>query len=268
MDLLKNYNILGKPATYQRNRVTMKEIEGILNSISHRPWILPKGRWRYYQEWNNALFLHWKVPTAELTKLVPKDISVDTFNEESWISLVAFTMERIRPRNFPAVSIVSDFYEINIRTYVTKENKCGVYFLSIEAAKQISCFVAKSLSGLPYIKASIHVQKNSASYKYSSINVAKGFHFDANFTIGERISNKSELDNWLTERYALYLNIGQKVFRYETHHKAWDLNMVEISDLQTNYKIGGISLNRKPDLTHYSAGVKVVSWKRTILMSE
>jgi len=243
----------------------MKEIEALLNYISHRPWALPKGRWNYYQEWNNSLFLHWKVPTSELTNLVPKGISVDTFNGESWISLVAFTMERIRPRNLPSVSMISDFHEINIRTYVSNNNKSGVYFLSIEAEKQISCFVARLLSGLPYTKTSIHVDTNGNSHKYSSSNVTKGFHLDTNFTIGERITDKSELDNWLTERYALYLDVGKKVFRYETHHKPWNLNMVTISGLKTNYKIRNISLDRKPDLIHFSNGVKVVAWERTML---
>ncbi len=243
----------------------MKGIDELINTISHRPWNLPIGPWNYYQEWNNALFLHWKVSTDALTKLIPKDISLDTFNGEGWISLVAFTMERIRPRNLPSVSIISDFHEINIRTYVTHDNKSGVYFLNIEAEKQISCYVARLLSGLPYTKASIQFQTKDTSRKYVSTNTQKGFQLNTNFIIGERIINKSALDNWLTERYCLYLSKDEKVFRYETHHKSWDLNEVKILDLKTDYKIGNILLNRKPDLAHFSAGVKVVAWRRECL---
>ena len=243
----------------------MKETDELLSSVSHRPWKLPTGRWSYYQEWNNVLFLHWKVPTAELTKHIPSSVSVDTFNGEAWISLVAFTMERIRPRNLPSVSMISDFHEINIRTYVTQGDKSGVYFLSIEAEKQLSCFIAKSLSGLPYTKTNIHVKKNGNAHSYSSTNMRKGFHLEANFLVGDSIAETSALDHWLTERYALYLEIGKNVFRYDTHHRPWALNDVNILDLKTDYKIGSIFLERRPDLVHYSFGTKVLAWKRTML---
>ena len=240
----------------------MTETDDIIQSISHRPWTLPNGQWSYYQEWNNALFLHWKVSTEELTKLIPSNISVDTFSGDSWVSLVAFTMEQIRPRCLPSVSTISDFHEINVRTYLTQDNKQGVYFLNIEAEKQISTFVAKLLTGLPYEKATIDRKNKGKNQKYIATNKSKGFQLDTTFTVKQKITNKSELDNWLTERYCLYLDKGNKLYRYEIHHKPWELNQVEILNLTTDYKIGNISLNRKPDLTHYSDGVKVIAWQR------
>jgi len=213
----------------------MTETDDIIQSISHRPWTLPNGRWSYYQEWNNALFLHWKVSTEELTKLIPCNILVDTFNGESWVSLVAFTMEKIRPRLLPSVSTISDFHEINVRTYLTQDNKQGVYFLNIEAQKQVSTFVAKLLSGLPYEKATIDRQTKGKTQIYIAANKSKGFQLDVTFKIGQKIKVKSELDNWLTERYCLYLDKGNELYRYEIHHKPWELHHVEISNLTTDY---------------------------------
>jgi len=240
----------------------MKEINEIINTTSHRPWDLPRGPWRYYQEWNNALFLHWNVPADDLIKVIPKDLSLDTFNGESWISLVAFTMERIKPRYFPSISAISDFHEVNIRTYVTKDNKSGVYFLSIEAEKYISCFIAKLLSGLPYAKSRIHFQTKSVTRNYSSKSTKNDFKLNVNFSVGESVTDKCDLHTWLTERYCLYIDEGEQVFRYQTHHMPWGLNEVKISDLNTQYKIGNISLHRKPELAHFSPGVKVVAWPR------
>ncbi len=71
----------------------MKETEDILKNISHRTWRLPNGKWSYYQEWNDALFLHWKVEESELQKLTPKNLLIDKFQGETWVSIVAFTME-------------------------------------------------------------------------------------------------------------------------------------------------------------------------------
>jgi uncharacterized protein len=240
----------------------MKKIDELLSASSHRPWELPIGPWRYYQEWNNALFLHWNVPASELIKVIPKGLPLDTFNGEGWISLVAFTMERIRPRYLPSISAISDFHEVNVRTYVNKDNKSGVYFLSIEAGKHISCFVAKLLSGLAYTKSRIYFQTKSNTRNYLSENINSDSQLDVHFTIGARVPYKSDLHTWLTERYCLYLAQGQKVFRYQTHHKPWALNDVNISNLNTQYKIGNISLHRKPDLAHFSPGVKVVAWRR------
>ena len=42
-------------------------------------------------------------------------------------------MEQIHPRLLPSIDSVSNFYELNIRTYVKSSGKPGVYFLSIEA---------------------------------------------------------------------------------------------------------------------------------------
>lgn len=237
----------------------MKEIDNILSDTKHRPFSLPPGGWTYYQEWNKALFLHWKVPYDALRKFVPKKLNIDTFNGDAYISLVAFFMQKIRPRNLPAIKFISDFVEINIRTYIDNDNKKGVYFLNIEAEKYFSSFIAKKLSGLPYRKSNI--QRTDKNYKSS--NIPKNFHLDAEFEVKEQLTKKTELDNWLTERYCLYLDKKETIYRYDIHHKEWNLKNVDIKRLNLNYKIGDLNLSNKPDLTHYSDGVKVIAWKRT-----
>jgi len=69
-------------------------IDDILSQTEHRPWKLPTENWKFYQEWNYAIFLHWQVELAELKKFVPKELKIDLFEGKPWISLVAFTMEK------------------------------------------------------------------------------------------------------------------------------------------------------------------------------
>ena len=242
-----------------RDRQSMKIIDEILKEVAHRPFEIPKGNWVYYQEWNKALFLHWAVPYEILRKFVPSNLYLDTYDGECYISLVAFTMEKIRPKYLPSVGYISDFDEINVRTYIDNDNKKGVYFLNIEAGKTISAFIAKAISGLPYEKANIKRSERS----YSSKNLKKGFQLNSDFEIKETIVNKTELDKWLTERYCLYLNQENEFYRYDIHHKEWEIKKVDIKNLTVNYKIGEIDLNnRQPNLTHYSDGIKVIAWKR------
>ncbi|TDL99567.1 MAG: hypothetical protein C4K58_06660 [Flavobacteriaceae bacterium] len=172
----------------------MKEIKDILKNISHRTWGLPNRKWSYYQQWNDALFLHWKVEESELQKFTPSNLPIDKFQGESWVSIVAFSMEKIRPRNLPSISWISNFAEINVRTYLTKDNKPGVYFLNIEAQKNISTFIAKKLSGLPYEKAEMTRGEKDNLKHFSSYNKKKNFRFESKFRLGKELTEKSELD--------------------------------------------------------------------------
>lgn len=237
----------------------MTEIDRILADTKHRPFNFPKSNWIYYQEWNNALFLHWKVPLEILRELVPEQLHIDTFEGNAYVSLVAFTMEKIRPRYLPSLNFISEFDEINIRTYINNDNKKGVYFLNIEAGKTLSVFVAQQLSGLPYEKADL--ARTGTTYK--SVNVKKNFFLDTEFEITEPLTEKSELDRWLTERYCLYIDSNESFYRYDIHHKEWNVRNVELKKLNMKYDIKDLKLTDKPDLTHYSEGVKVVAWRRT-----
>jgi hypothetical protein len=190
------------------------KIQDILKQTKHRPWDLPKGKWAYYQEWNRAVFLHWEVDDALLRKYIPKDLIIDLFEGKAWVSLVAFSMNKIRPRLVPAFSPISDFDEINIRTYVNYNNKSGVYFLSIEGGKALSCIVAKLISELPYRYSKIH-RKNKS---YNSLNYKYNEKFDLEYDILEKNHNKSDLDLWLTERYALFQENGKSINEFEIHH--------------------------------------------------
>lgn len=235
------------------------DLNALLAESSHRPWPLPEGKWQYYQEWNEVLFFHWKVPAALLNPLIPAGLELDLFENEAWISLVPFTMEKISPAGLPPVAFISDFHEINLRTYVVTEGKPGVYFLNIEGQKHLSVWIAKQLSGLPYEKATMQRSKNT----YLSSNVIKGFNLDIEFEVKVFLQSKSKLDLWLSERYCLYLNQGQKLYRYEIHHLEWQIAEMELKKNTINYQINGLRFtDLAPDLIRYSPGVKVLAWGR------
>lgn len=241
----------------------MEKIFHILADTEHRPYNLPEGSWKYYQEWNHALFLHWTVPMDMLRAVVPPELHIDTFNGEAYISLVPFTMQKIRPKYLPAVSFISDFTEINLRTYIDNDGKKGVYFLNIEAGKHLSAYVAKKLSYLPYEKSNI--KRTLTSYEAS--NPKKGFHLKTVYQVKEALAHKSKLDHWLTERYCLYLKETNDIYRYDIHHKEWNIKTVELLSLDLNYRVGNIHLHQDPPvLAHYSDGVQVVAWGKQKVM--
>ncbi|MEC4112542.1 YqjF family protein [Myroides pelagicus] len=237
----------------------MSKISDVLSSVEHRPWSLPQREWVYYQEWNRLLFLHFEIPFEDLRALVPEGLELDSFEGKYYISIVPFTMESIRPKFLPSVSYISDFDELNVRTYVKYGNRGGVYFLNIEAGKRLSAFVSRLLSGLPYEKAKMKRSKG----QYLSLNEEKKFFFKAKFTVGKPVVEKTALQLWLTERYCLYVFDNEELFSYDIHHKEWDIKEIAFEDLVFNYRFGNIHLTEDNYICpNYSEGIIVVSWGR------
>lgn len=241
------------------------KIKQILAQTEHRPWKIPEESWMYYQEWNHVLFLHWEVEPELIKELLPKGIELDLFQQKAWISLVPFTMQRIRPSFLPDFAPISNFHEVNLRTYVKRDGKSGVYFFQIESEKWISTCLAKKLSGLPYEKAQIKRKIKGEDQFYQLRNNAKGFRFSTHFKTKSRTTPKNPLELWLTERYCLYVEQGPHCYRYDIHHVEWQLDQVELTDLNANYNIADFSLSSAPNLCHYSPGVQVLAWKKTLL---
>ena len=228
----------------------------LLTETEHRPWQLPRESWKFYQEWNDAIFLHWQVDYKELRNHVPSGIEVDFFQGSAWVSVVAFTMENIRPKYLPPFSPVSYFHEVNIRTYTRFNGKGGVYFLSMEGSKWLSCKVAKGISELPYRYSSMKRNQNM----FESRNSAANDLLRIDYSVGIRVKEKSEMDKWLTERYALHQNSGNSINEFEVHHVEWPIQNIGIERLEVSYPKYNKLLIDEPHLQHYSKGVQVLAW--------
>jgi len=237
--------------------MTIKEI---LKTIKHRPWKLPNDKWKFYQEWNNTVFLHWEVDYDELRKFVPEEIEIDLYDGKPWVSLVAFTMEKVRPKYLPPFPPISNFDEINIRTYVKHNNKGGVYFISIEGGTKLSCFLAKSLSGLPYR----YSKMNRDQGQYHSINAEYKDRFELDYEIKSKINAKTEIDKWLTERYALFQDSKNGIDEFDIHHVEWSIDQINLKGLKVDYPRFNKLLSNSPNLVHYSSGVQALAWDKNI----
>lgn len=232
--------------------------EQLLNIHHHRDYDFPKNKWLFYQEWNNAIFLHWKIDKQELIKYIPEGLELDSINNNYWISVVAFCMNNIHLRFTPQFRPISNFNEINIRTYVKNGNKKGVYFLSLECDNRFSTFISKKISGFPY--RFTHLKRDEGVFKTNKFNPDN--EFQLKFEIGNEIQKKSEIDYWLTERYTAFNKIGNQIKYYEIHHIEWPLQSITLNEYDMNYKSYPSILNQSPDLCHYSKGVQVLAWSK------
>ncbi|KAF2342600.1 YqjF family protein [Flavobacterium tistrianum] len=233
----------------------MASIKQILNATENRQYPLPQRKWKYYQEWYHTVFFHWEVPSYLLEKYIPKEIQIDTYAGMAWVSLVSFEIKNMRLRYLPMLPYISNFEEINIRTYVTKDGIPGIYLFSIETNKLIEVLFSKLFIGLPYEKAEI---KRSGNRLFSQ-NLKQNHLLD--IKIGKTSSiQKTDLDVWLTERHSLYDICNDKICRFDIHHKEWEILDLEIRIKDIWYEAGDFIINTYPDRIHYTEKIEVLLW--------
>ena len=230
----------------------------ILNKTKHRPFDYPKRSWKFYQEWNNAIFFHWEVESELIKPLLPEGINLDTINDKTWVSLVAFDMNHIGIRSIPKMPHISDFHEINIRVYITCNEKPSVYFLNMEGSKRTSCSVLKMVSKFPYR----YSKMNRNNFSYKSKNEPNNDSFYTEYRLDHNVINKDKTDLWLTERYAVFQDYKGKIIEYDVHHIEWPIQSINVKKLELNYPRFNHLINNKPDRIHYSKGVQVLTWDK------
>jgi len=225
------------------------------------------------QTWHDLLFIHWPVPIEALRPLVPEPLQIEEHGGTAWIGIVPFRMSGIRLRGLPALPGTGAFPELNVRTYVTFDDKPGVWFFSLDATSRMAVFTARAWFALPYYLAHIEISaRKDAGLRYSlrrthkdvpSVEFAADYH-----PVGDVVlAPPDSLDAFLTERYCLYaLSSDGQLRRAEIHHEPWPLQPAE-AYIRSNTMVTGfdIALPDEPPRLHFSRRLDVVVWSPQVL---
>jgi uncharacterized protein YqjF (DUF2071 family) len=245
----------------------------ILKHAEHRPWPLPHGPWIMKQEWHDLLFAHWAVPVDLLRPLIPRALEIDTFGGQAWVGVVPFHMSGVGMRGTPAMPGFSRFPELNVRTYVVRDVKPGVWFFSLDAANAVAVWGARPFFNLPYFLAAMRCAEHAGWIRYQSDRKDRRgsaallrAHYRA---IGEIFhAQPGSIEHFLAERYCLYTADEKgRVIRCEIHHPPWALQLAE-AELQENTMAAaaGIAIaDVKPELLHFSRHQEVLVWAPQVL---
>lgn len=184
--------------------------------------------------WSRLLFMHWPVPVESLRPHVPPMLDIDTFDGSAWLGVVPFTMTGVRARWTPALPGPGAFHELNVRTYVTYQDRPGVWFYSLDAASRLAVEVARFTFRLAYFNASMSLAEGDGEVRYHSERQdARGGAARLSCRYGstgpaER-SAAGSLESFLTDRYRLFASDlpprePQKLWVGEIDHDPWLLS--------------------------------------------
>jgi uncharacterized protein YqjF (DUF2071 family) len=227
---------------------------------------VPAGRWTWRQNWYDLLFAHWPVPAAELRRLVPDGLNVQEFGGTSWVGVVPFRMTGVMRRPLPDLPGVSAFPELNVRLYVERDGKPGVWFLSLDASNSLAVWAARRFFHLPYWHARMSHASVGKEICFHSRRRASAASVEFRATYRPvsptRESKPGTLEHFLTERYCLYCQAPDGIlYRAEVHHLPWPLQdgegEVDAGELLRSH---GLTASGEKPVLHFSRGVDVVVW--------
>jgi len=233
-----------------------------LSELDHRPWPIPARPWSWRQSWRDLLFAHWPIAAAKLRPLVPAGLEVQEFDGTSWIGVVPFHMSGVMRRPLPDLPWISAFPELNVRLYVERDGKPGVWFLSLDAANPVAVWAARRFFHLPYYQAAMSIQQKEDSFRYTSRREGADFLATYRPTSSIYRSVEGSLEHSLTERYCLYaLAPDGSLWRNDVHHAPWPLQKAEAT-LQRNtmLEVHGLAVRGPPPLLHFAKRLDVIVW--------
>jgi uncharacterized protein YqjF (DUF2071 family) len=212
------------------------------------------------QTWDDLLFAHYRVSAARLRELVPEGLEVQEHSGSGWLGVTPFAITGLRARGMLPLPLVSSFLELNVRTYVTRDEKPGIWFFSLDASSRLAVEAARLLYRLPYFPAQILLQRRSSRLRFECAR-DEATEFSADYAPAGPVSGSEPgtLEHFLTERYCLYAEHKGRIHRAEVHHRPWPLQPAEARiDVKkitpTELEVGG-----EPVL-HYSRRQDVLIW--------
>jgi uncharacterized protein YqjF (DUF2071 family) len=209
----------------------------------------PMGRWWLRNRWDELAFVHHSYPPAVVQALLPDGLTVDTFDDLAWVSLVPFQMSDATPRLIPPVPWVSAFAETNVRTYVVDSaGNRAVWFFSLEASRLSIVAFARLLLGFPYVWSRMSIERTADTRRYVTTQrrwpSSPASATDVTIEIGDVIEEPTDLDVFLTARWGTVVKWPARRGRLRHHpvdHPEWTLRDAVLTDYtDTSFEAAGL----------------------------
>src|SRR5688572_30183307 len=187
-------------------------------------------RWEplFYATWDRAVFIHYEADPTVLQRCVP--FPLDLHQGRAFVSLVAFTMWRMRPRRGGRIGgwlfkPVASHEFLNVRTYVRANNEPGIFFLAEWLSSRLSVPLGPPVFGLPYRYGRISYDHANTTREINGHVEAKQGRIEYRGALGTAepaACERGSLAEFLLERYTAFMRrfIARRMFR--VWHEPWE----------------------------------------------
>jgi uncharacterized protein YqjF (DUF2071 family) len=179
--------------------------------------------------WRRVLMMHFEVDRVALQRDVP--FPLDLYHGRAFVSLVAFSMERMRPRFGGRLAAqlfrpiaTHDF--LNVRTYVIGDGEPGIHFLAEWLTNRLAVRLAPRVFGLPYHFGQLNYdfkERFKLSGQVTDCGTKERVAFTGALETPTTFapSAADSLTEWLMERYTAFNAAdGRKRF-FRVWHPPW-----------------------------------------------
>lgn len=213
------------------------------------------------QRWEKLAFLHWRWDPGEIQRALPPGLTVDTFDGDAWLAIVPFYMRAIRPRFLPPVPGISDFLELNVRTYARDDRgRHGVWFYSLDCDQPLAVRTARRFFRLPYQHAQMSATETADEVVYHCQREGgPPARFRYHLHPDPTPAKPGTLEFFLAERYLLFAAGPTGLRCGQVHHAPYPLVRAEVAewDVAPILQAGFQDPQRPPDHVIGSPGVQV-----------
>lgn len=240
-----------------------------LSDDARRRFVRIESRPLFFSDWDRALFIHFEVDPKILQLQIPFEL--DLYNGKAIVSLVAFTMRRLRLAiggRFSALltAPVATHPLLNVRTYIRHQDQAGIYFMTEWIPNRLSILIGPRTYGLPYRYGKINYHHNHENGHLrgtiSPGNSSGRFSYEATIETNSTFNpcDNGTLSHFLLERYTAFTKWRKQAKLFRIWHKPWlqtDLDVTITDDSALKASETWYQASRLVG-ANYSPGVKQV----------
>ena len=184
--------------------------------------------------WDQAVFIHYEADPVVLQRDVP--FPLDLREGRTFVSLVAFTLLRMRPRlggrfaEWLFRPIASHEF-LNVRTYVRHAGEPGIFFLAEWLSNPLSVRLGPRSFGLPYRFGHLRYAHAHDADEILGTVTANGGRLKYRATTPATSFSPSEAGSqteFLLERYTAFTCQGRRRRLFRVWHEPWAQTPIEI----------------------------------------
>lgn len=184
--------------------------------------------------WQNLLMLNYRCDPELLRSRVPAGVELDTFEGETYVSMVGFLFQDTRIRGISVPPWMRTFEEVNLRFYVRRkvgdEVRRGVVFVRELVPHRLTAWIARMLYGEPYSAVPMAHRVSTGESTYSWRLAGNAFSLSGTVQGPAQPLGEGSMEEFITEHYWGYTARGpRQTDEYRVAHPRWDVWRCDIA---------------------------------------